>query len=62
MNISKFHSRQFPNALHVQCATEIGEWAPKYPDLLAKTEPLFIIYKLWLNREKTAYQYVNNEQ
>jgi hypothetical protein len=58
MVILKFHSRQFPNALHLQCATEIGDWAPQYPDLLAKTEPLFNICRQWLNREKTAYRYV----
>jgi hypothetical protein len=58
MNISKLHSRQFPNALHVQCMIEIGDWAPKYPNLLAKTQPLYNIYVLWLNREKTAYQFV----
>jgi hypothetical protein len=58
MKILKIHSRQFPNALHVQCMTEIGDWAPKYPDLLAKTQGLYNPYMLWLDREKAAYQYV----
>jgi hypothetical protein len=38
--------------------TEIGDWAPKYPNLLEKTQPLYNTYTMWLNREKTAYQYV----
>jgi hypothetical protein len=58
MKILKLHSRQFPNALHVQCMTEIGDWAPKFPDLSAKIQGLYNPYMLWLNRETTAYQYV----
>jgi hypothetical protein len=38
--------------------TEIDDWASKYPDLLTKMQSLYEPYILWLNREKTAYQYV----
>jgi hypothetical protein len=58
MKILKLHSRQFPNALHVQCMIEIGDWAPMYPDLLAKIQGLINPFLLWLTREKTAYQFV----
>jgi hypothetical protein len=58
MKILKLHSRQFPNALHVQCMTEIGDWAPKYPDLQVKIQGLYNPYMLWLTRETTAYQHV----
>jgi hypothetical protein len=58
MKILKLHSRQFPNALHLQCMTEIGDWAPQFPDLLIKTQGLYNPYMLWVNRERTAYQYV----
>jgi hypothetical protein len=58
MKILKLHSRQFSNALHVQCMTEIGDWASKYPDLQAKIQGLYNPYVQWLIREKTAYQYI----
>jgi hypothetical protein len=37
---------------------EIGEWAPKYPELLVKIQGLYNPYMQWLNREKMAYQFV----
>jgi hypothetical protein len=58
MKILKLHSRQFPNALHVQCMTEIGDWAPKFPDLQTKIQGLYNPYMLWLNREAAAYRFV----
>jgi hypothetical protein len=38
--------------------TEIGDWAPRYPDLLPKIQGLYDPFLLWLHREKTAYQFV----
>jgi hypothetical protein len=58
MKISKLHSRQFPNALHVQCMTEIADRMPKYPDLQTKIKGLYDPFILWLTREKTAYRYI----
>jgi len=58
MKVSKLHSRQFSNALHVQCMIEIGDWAPQYPKLLAKIQILYNPYMQWLDREKMAYQFV----
>jgi hypothetical protein len=38
--------------------TEIGDWAPKHPDLQSKIQGLYDPFILWLHREKTAYQFV----
>jgi hypothetical protein len=58
MEIAKLNFTHLPNALHVQCATDIRDLVNKYGTGLLKVQAPFDEFSRWFSREDDSYKIV----